>query len=436
VTRRGAKRQAGAVVAAVLLAPWRGSANPPDYLTNDRPIANSAAELASPFSAPPAQAAGFRPGAFASQPFFRDAEFRLEPRLYFRYNGDGQAIHEAFAAGGALDFTSGWWRDAIQIGATAYTTQPLATPSGRGSTGLLRDNGDGFSVLGLAWVKLRTGPVTTTLYRQDLDLPFINGNDSRMVPNTFEAYRLEVKPSDVFRFGLAYVDRIKDRTSADFESMAEAAGAPRGTDRGTALAGFVVGAQDKAYLGAMDQWTFDLFNTIYVQAGKTWRLTEDLQFRGDVQFVDQQSVGEQLIGPLDVQLYGARLTSSYRSAVLTLAYTNTPRGTVFSPFGGDPAFNSVMISDYDQAGEKSYGAGLSYHFARLGLAGVTASTSFVHGEIPTGYHEDEVNATVDYRITTGVLKNLWLRLRYAHNAPNDSASIDEFRVTLNYALTF
>ena len=72
-------------------------------------------------------------------------------------------------------------------------------PNRAGNTGLLQPNGDGFSVLGQAWAKVRAGPATATLFRQALQLPFINGNDSRMIPNTFEAYQLEVEPWQIFR---------------------------------------------------------------------------------------------------------------------------------------------------------------------------------------------------------------------------------------------
>ena len=217
--------------------------------------------------------------------------------------------------------------------------------------------------------------------------------------------------------------------------MSEIAGAP-GADRGTGVAGVLLGSEKKTYLGAMDQWTFDLFNTVYVQAGHNWRLTDAFALRGDVQFIDQHSVGGELIGRFDAQLYGARLAASYRSAVLTLAFTDTEGASIFHPFGGDPAFNSVIVSDFDQAGEQSYRIGLSYDFARLGLTGVEAFASYTHGELPHGRSEDEANATVDYRVADGPLKNLWLRLRYAHNSPSDGASTDEFRMILNYTFTF
>jgi hypothetical protein len=269
-----------------------------------------------------------------------------------------------------------------------------------------------------------------------MELPFINGDDTRMIPNTFEAYRLDIKPSDVFRCGFAYVTREKSKTSAEFRPMSEVAGVP-GVDRGTSIAGFLVGTKDTTYIGAVNELTWDLLNIAYVEAGKTWRLPEDFEMRGGVQFIDQRSVGQALLSSFATQLYGASLTASYRSAVLTLAFTSTNDGLkILRQFGGVPAFNSVMISDFAGAGENSIRVGVSYDFARIGLTGFKAFANYVHGELSGNQHEDEIDTTVDCRIDRGPLKNFWLRLRYAHNSLSNQSTTEDYRVILNYTFVF
>ena len=100
-----------------------------------------------------------------------------------------------------------------------YTTQPVVAPNGAGNAGLLQPNGDGFSVLGQAWARGRAGPATATLFRQALQLPFINGNDSRMIPNTFETYQIEVEPWPVFRLNCGYVAGMKARRTSKSAAM-------------------------------------------------------------------------------------------------------------------------------------------------------------------------------------------------------------------------
>jgi hypothetical protein len=425
-----------ALVAIVIFAHGVGRASPPEYLAASREPAESASEEVSPIEEPFVQPAGWRLAQHSTEPFFRDSIFSLEPRFYYRYLHDGNGVSEAFAAGGALMLTSGWWRDTLQLGIGGYTTQPLATGRDPGATGLLRPDGDGLSVLGQVWGKLRVGAATATLFRQEIELPFINGDDTRMIPNMFEAYRLDIKPSDVFRLGFAYVTREKTKTSAEFRPMSEVAGVP-GVDRGTSVVGFLLGAKDATYIGAVDELTWDLLNIAYVEASKTWRLSNGFELRGELQFIDQQSVGHELLGSFATQLYGASLIASYRSALLTVAFTSTADGSeILRPFGGVPAFNSLMISDFDGAGENSWGVGLSYDFARIGLTGVKAFANYAHGELPANQHEDEIDGTIDYRIDRGPLKNFWLRLRYAHNAPSNQAATEDFRIILNYTFVF
>jgi hypothetical protein len=411
-------------------------ANPPEYLAATREPAERASEEVSPIEEPFLPLHGWRLAPYSTEPFLRDSILSLEPRFYYRYVHKGQDVHEAFAGGGAMILTSGSWCETLQLGIGGYTTQPLATGPDPGGTGLLRPDGDGLVVLGQVWTKLRIESVTATLFRQEMELPFINGDDTRMIPNTFEAYRLDVNPSDVFRFGFAYVTREKSKTSAEFRPMSEVAGV-RGIDRGTSVAGFLLGATNTTYIGGVNELTWDLLNIVYVEAGKTWQLWDDFQLRGELQFIDQRSVGDELLGSFETQLYGASLTASYRSAVLSISFTNTNNGLkILRQFGGVPAFNSVMVSDFAGDAEDSFRVGLSYDFARIGLAGFTAFANYVHGELLADRQEDEIDATVDYRINHGPLKNFWLRLRYAHNTLSEQPATQDFRVILNYTLAF
>jgi len=424
-------------VALMLISVWSLCwANPPDYLAANRELPDTARELPSPLEEVIVQPPGWRLANAMTEPFFRDSVFSLEPRSFYRYLDDDEGLHEAFTTGGMMAFTTGWWLDTLQLGLAGYTTQSVAGPHDPGGTGLLRPNGDGFSVLGQTWAKLKTGPATATLFRQEMELPFINGDDTRMIPNTFEAYRLDIVPTDLFRFGFAYVTGEKTKTSAEFRPMSQVAGVP-GVDRGTSVGGLILGSRETTYIGAINELTCDLFNCVYAEGGRTWQLGDDFQLRGELQFVDQRSVGEELLGHFATQLYGVSLSASYRSAILSLSFTSVGDGSeILAPFGGVPGFNSLMISDFDGAGENSVAVGVSYDFSRLGLDGVKAFASYAYGELPEGQHEQEIDVTADYRVGSGLLKNLWLRLRCGHNSSSTLAVTDDFRAILNYTFAF
>jgi hypothetical protein len=65
-----------------------------------------------------------------------------------------------------------------------------------------------------------------------------------------------------------------------------------------------------------------------------------------------------------------------------------------------------------------------------------AFANYVHGELSGNQHEDEIDATVDYRIDRGPFKNFWLRLRYAHNSLSNQLTTKDYRVILNYTFAF
>lgn len=407
-----------------------------EYLFDDMPPPDEASELPTPFTQFTGIEGKIPLDKRSPEPFISDAALSVQPRFYYRSVRNALGVQDTFAGGGSMGLTTGWWKDAIQFGVMGYMTQPLVAVKTNNRSGLVESDGSGFFTLGQAWARLRVGPATATAFRQILSLPFINANDARMIPNTFEAYQVEVKPVDFVRFNVGYITQMKGRNTPDFEPMSEVAGAPD-VNRGTSFFGVMAGKDDGPYVGVENETTWDLFSNTYVQAGHTWQVTTELQIRGDVQFVDQRSVGGEYVGSFESQLYGARIASSYGGALLSFSYTGMG-GTsgLFSPFGADPGFNRLMISNFAQKSEQAMGASLSYDFSRVGLRGVTAFASYVYGVLPEDQWEHEINVTCDYRISEGLLKNFWLRLRYAHNEMTGQVPIEDFRVILNYAVTF
>ncbi|QIF01896.1 OprD family outer membrane porin [Roseimicrobium sp. ORNL1] len=420
----------------VVVAALVGHAKAQDYLLDYGPPPDRVSELPTPFTPFEEPVERGRLGTFSSEPFIRDAVFSLDPRFYYRYLRNSRGSSDVLAGGGTMGLTTGEWLGVVQFGVVGYTTQPLTDLDGADPTGLVGTDGEGFTTLGEAWAKLSYKTVTATLFRQRLDLPFINGNDSRMLPNTFEAYQVEAELTEGVRVNAGYVAKMRARNSPDFIRMSDAAGAPE-VSRGVTFVSLLLGSEDKTYFDANTQVTRDLFMSTYIQTGHTWQLNPEVELRGDLQFADQRSVGDDLIGDFDTQFYGARLAASYRGAVLSFMATSTgSRSGIVDPYGVDPGFNGMMLSGFALRDERSVGTSLSYDFAKVGLEGLTAWAHYAYGRLPSDNHEQEINVTVDYRITEGYLKNFWLRVRYAHLDEKRGSSTEDFRVIVNYSLAF
>ena len=121
-------------------------------------------------------------------PFLRDSRFVPNGRTYFFNNfteGDNTIRNEVWTLDGSLDYQSGWWKDCLKVRAVGYTSQKLYGPRDKDGTLLLKPKQESFSVLGQANVeaRIRKG-LKLRLFRQAFNLPYLNKDDIRMIPNT------------------------------------------------------------------------------------------------------------------------------------------------------------------------------------------------------------------------------------------------------------
>jgi hypothetical protein len=375
-------------------------------------------------------------------PFLRDGQLKYNFRSYY-YNAELTGISEpsAWAWGGELAYNSGVWRDMLSVGASWYSSFDLSSNSDASDSRLFKGD-DSISVLGQAYVDLHWKGVTGRFFRQELDLPYINRFDNRMIPNTFEAYGLG-KDDGPFEFVIAHVTKIKMRSADDFISMGEAAGI-EDSDAGVTVGGVKWKSDTGNFdVGGMSQYTRNIFNTAYAEANWKKQFTQYLGLNVSGQYTDQRSVGNERLGDFDTDTWGVRMAGSYRYALLTVAFTQTDEGgRILSPYGGRPSYLSMMITDFDRANEKAWRVGLSYHFDRLGMPDVStlvnvvkgrkARDSLTGGRLPD---QTEYDYTLDYKPSKGALEGFWLRARYAKVRADGFGKItDELRLIVNYSL--
>ena len=345
----------------------------------------------------------------------------------------------AWAYGGWLRWESPWWWDRVNVAAAYYTSQRIWGPDRLAGSRLLTESQGGYSVLGLANVKIRHGDLAQlTLYRQLLDLPFVNRQDSRMTPNTFEAATVAGQWGGL-QYSLGWVERIKPRDSRDFVSMAEAAGV-EGVDRGLAYVGVDWVSGERFNFGATYQLTPDVLSNTYLEGGFTHTFSSGIGLRIEAQLTDQRSHGDHLLGDEDFHTWrvGLRGVLSWQAVALTLAYAWTDdERAIASPYGSDPNYLATMQDDFEKAGDRGLLLGLSHNFARWDLPNLTANFKLVFGQNRLrvdggrGVDKREVEATFDYRVAEGRLRGLWFRLRgsYLDDGPLKAG---EVRAILNY----
>jgi len=425
----------------VLTCPPPLSASEPDYRSFEEPPPESALDLDSTFTTKP------EPEKTPATEFrgfiWDDASLVLQPRSYYLDSQrDNSNDREAWALGGALQYRTGAFRDRFSLGATVYTSQKLYGPSDKDGTLLLKSGQNGFTVLGEAYAEARLfGNNTLNVYRQTLNLPYVNKQDSRMAPNTFEAYTVRDFSSPHFKYIAGHVTRMKKRNASSFEHMSEAAGADN-TDKGLSMLGALYAPNKTINIGAINHHAHDVMNIFYAEGHAAWEASENTALRITGQYTDQRSTGDELIGDFETGMAGIKLDASYKNAILTLARTTVDNdANVRIPFGGYPGFASVIVQDFNRAGEDAWLIGLSYKFSRFGLDGLSAFSNFVDSDTPdngsaASPDQQELDFTVDYRFSGELLEGLWIRARAAFVDQNgsDADDINDYRIIVNYSI--
>jgi hypothetical protein len=384
-------------------------------------------------------------------PFLRDTMVKLHLRSFYfnRLNSD-DTRNEAWASGGWLSYKSGWLWETFALGAVGYTSQPLYAPEDTGGTDLLHPtvgNPQGsILVLGQAYAQLRYKEyVLLTGYRQLVDEGYVNPQDSRMVPKTFEGVTIKgtIGPID---YNVGYLTAIKLRQENTFQNMAEAAGVGGGKNRGLVLTRFSSEPFPDLSLYAANYLVPDVFNTAYGFGEYTHNLTTDLSYKIGLQATDQRSVGAAFLGNFTTWNVNTRAILIWRGLGVGAGFTATGAGSALqTPYGDPPGYFTFQENNFDQAHQKAWGLAARYDFGTgtllpsVHIPGLSVLLRYAEGR-------DAINTSTGVGLPTvreGDLDVTWnvpgvaglqFRFRNAYVAESGHRVLPAFRIILNYEL--
>jgi hypothetical protein len=388
--------------------------------------------------------------------FFDDATFTFHLRSYLldRYDDPGPDP-AAWALGGWVGYETGWLGDVLKFGAVGYTSQPLWAPEDRDGTRLLLPDQEGYSVLGQAYAALKFEEQVLTLYRQIVNQPEVNAQDSRMTPNTFEGGSLtgDIGPLTYYAGMLL---TMKERDSDEFVNIAQAASDSINEDSYLYLGGLEFSPVEDLKARTSLYVAPDLLASSYSDAVWNHAVGEDTKIRLSGQFMYQSGIGDERLANegYDGWIGGIKGDFIYNGLTLTAGYTfasdfSGDEDSWQAPFGSWPGYTGMIVEDFNRDEEQALLVGASFDFAGVGAEGLvfTALAAFdLH--VADGLQEqNEYDFTADYRFTSlsentdwDWLSPLWLRARYAlvekDELDGETDQRDDFRIILNYELQF
>ena len=374
---------------------------------------------------------------------WEDTRFDAEIRTYdFDRDRYDSRESEAWAIGGSVALKTGYFRERFAFGATGYTSQKLRGPEDKDGTTLLAPGQQGYTVLGELYGELLLNEyMRLGVGRRGLDTPYLNGNDTRMTPNTFEAITLRgLYGGDgkaEWRTGGGYIDEIKPRNADEFVSMASAAGAPDGISRGVYVGGGNYKNGDFS-MGAIDYYSEDIINIFYSEVKYALPFGDNSRLQLALQYSDQRSTGDNLLRGADfaANQWGSKAEIAAGGALISVAYTSAGGNTdMQAPWSGHPGYTSVQMEDFFRNGENAWMLRAAYGFESV--KGLSMYGLWVDGSNPQDpgqFAKGEYDFNLQWTPDTGPLKGLVMRLRYAHASQDDPANSeqDELRLMIFY----
>ncbi len=297
-----------------------------------------------------------------------DWPYGLRPILHLRtYYFDAESLtntpSEAWAIGGWAGLTSGFIGDVFQVGVVGYTSQRLYGPDDKSGTKLLKPPQEPINVLGEAFGAIRFLDQTFVGYRQLVNRPFVNQNDSRMVPQVMEGYTLRGGVGDASYIG-GYLTKIKVRDSDSYTWMSQQAGTQ--AQEGMAFAGTTIPFGKGGFVRLDEQYVKDAFNTAYVDGLYPIVFADDKTLALGAQYYPQSSVNAEELGSFSTWGAGVIAVLNWEHFMVQAAYTQTGKGgDTLNPFGDHPSYANLMQVAFNTAGEKAWLVGGTYDFGEL-----------------------------------------------------------------------
>ncbi|ATP46552.1 outer membrane porin, OprD family [Pseudomonas putida] len=388
--------------------------------------------------------------------FFEDSTATFETRnMYFNRDfRDGtsaqQSKRDEWAQGFMLNFESGYTDGTVGFGLDALGMLGIKLDSSpdRTDTGLLPTHDDGkaadeYSKLGLTG-KVKVSKTELKIGTLIPELPTLQPNDGRILPQTFEGGLLTSKEISHLTFTGGRLEKAKDRNDTNWEDLA--LNNKNGRFGGTFTA-------DNLDLAGLDyQFTdritgsyhFAQLDDIYRQHFLGMVATQPWgpgTFGADLRLAVSDDAGAAKAGNIDNTTVNGMLSYALGGHKVSAAYQHLSGDSAF-PYidGADPYLvNFVQINDFAGADEHSWQMRYDYNFAALGVPGLTFMTRYISGDNVSRADgsegkEWERNTEFKYVVQSGPLKNVAVRLRNATFRSNFARDADEVRLLVSYSV--
>jgi imipenem/basic amino acid-specific outer membrane pore len=351
-------------------------------------------------------------------------------------------------------FESGFTQGTIGFGVDAHTISSIRFDTGRGRTDLgqfgLNDEGQAEetqSEIGGA-VKARLSNSVLKYGNQMTSSPVFATDDGRISPEVATGTLITSNEIEGLELSVGRFTALSAQTQTGRDSV-NGKGEQGLTSANIAGISYSFNDNFSAAVHASDvedYWTKQYLNLNYTHA-----LGDDQSLNLDFNYYNSDDQGSKLGGELDNQLWSVAPAYTIGAHTFTVGYQRSTgdTGYDYGVDGGSTIYvnNSVQISDFKGAQERSWKTQYDLDMASYGVPGLTFMALYVKGtDIRVeGFEkegkENEFNFETKYVFQDGAAKDLSLRLRSAiyraNGAGNDAVDPDmnDVRLIAEYPLS-
>ena len=351
---------------------------------------------------------------------FSNSHLKGQVRLFhFTRDYDDTVDRQDMAAGGMLYYRTDPL-NGVNVGLAFYTGQEMGlNDDDKDVYGLLArdENNDheSFSVLGEAFIQGLFRNITFKAGRQELETPFVNGDDNRLTPQSTEAYTVAFNGIPDLEIFASYVSKMRGKSATEFVSMSEYAEID-GDGEPVILGGVVYNGVTNLKLQIWDFLAKELFNEIYLRADYSRQINDTWGWFGSAQYLKQQDNGDKRAGDLDTYTYGMEVGIEAYGFTVSAGFAQVGDDEVLIPWGHD-LICSIMVNDTVRAEEKGTLGALIYDFSHIGIDGLKAKLKHLDFDTPDAgdnASDDKTETDIDVIYNCkGYFENMTLRLRHA-----------------------
>ena len=358
-----------------------------------------------------------------------------EARLAYisQKNPAGTPDTTAGAIGGQLRYETASW-NGVKLGVAAYISQKIDALSADGvkqNPDFFDAQGDSFAYVGEAYAEYAVNDLAVRVGRQQLDTPFADTDDIRMLPNTFEAAIATYTGLEKTTLIGGYVTRWAGFDSGDdISKFKRLDGA---SSKGAAVAGIIYEGVEALPLRGWYYGIDDLADAAYADAmyGHALNETLKLEFGAQAAYFD-----ERRNSGIDGSVAGAFAMAEV-GPLRCIGAFNVARSdgnkAVTNGFGGGPYFTSMEEMTIDGLNDaEAYVAVLEADFASLGAEGLNAVAAYGHfesGSVPSEEAE-EVDLVVAYEFDNASAELSYAKIEDKHE--NIDGDWSRWLLRLNY----